>query len=154
MNRSNIKIVISVFLLGILLGISSNVVVAATAESPYGYIGPILGYSYRNKATIFDSYYEYEHGRIETLLETNPSTQYVPTGYMGAQARLFNTSDSLVLSSKMNYTISSTFAVSWGLNITTPLTPGYYYSMGATDVYNGDGYSSYRTFKTPNMFLD
>src|SRR5690554_1640701 len=144
MNEKNIRFIVSTFIVGILIGTLSTVVIAATATSNYGYYGPINGYSYKNQAKVGNDSGLY--GRTTVM---NDSAGTVPTGYMGTQARLYK-SDALCEADIMYYNTSET---SGGITVLTDTDcgEGTYYSKGVTAAYNGNGYDLYNTFQTPNI---
>jgi hypothetical protein len=119
------------------------VAMAATAYSDWGYYGPFSGYSYKNQASVSND------GRL--YAGTSVSTQdgsAAPTGYMGVQARLFNSSQ------LCDYTImdyNSGPAAGMGLATEDSCGAGTYYSAGFTEAYNGNGYNNYSTFESPRI---
>ncbi len=72
----------------------------------------------------------------------------VPTGYMGAQARLYNSSGVLKNSTDWIYNESSSGALLALSNFSH--SSGYFYSKGQVKLYNGNGYSTYSCASTPN----
>ncbi|KXG74029.1 hypothetical protein AN618_24160 [Fervidicola ferrireducens] len=75
----------------------SIVAFAAYADSPYKY-ATVYGYDYDFKARIYNTG---TYVTAETLVVCNDGN--VPTGYMGAQARLYNSDGLLKLSSSWVY---------------------------------------------------
>ena len=75
------------------------------------------------------------------------SANYVPTGYMGAKARLYNTSGFLKAYADWDYNLvpTNTFLQS-GVYATTS---GAYYSKGQVKLYNGNGYTTYDAYISP-----
>lgn len=144
MLRKNLSGVVCAFVIGLLVS-TSVVVYAASASSSWKSYGPVLEYSYKNRAS------------ITTLTSgAQPSTTVgstsgaAPAGYMGCCTRLYNTSNVLVSQSKWIFNDDP--------NITTIIyggpwtnTQGTYYSKGQTAAYNGDGYNHYDTNKSPNL---
>ncbi len=141
-----IKMGLPAFAVGIVLGVSGPVLAAVTS-SAIGYYGPIDGYNYENQADLSLS------GGI-FVPETAVSTQQgasTPAGYMGCNARLFNTNTgALVQQSGMIYDNSSGNNFSVEQDDLTSRT-GSYYSYGITAAYNGNGYDYYYTFKSPSL---
>lgn len=75
----------------------------------------------------------------------------VPSGYMGGQARLYNTSGNIKASSSWTYSPSSlaTFYVySPRVSIV-----GQYYAQNQAEFYNGNGYTRYTGYKSPIQAL-
>lgn len=143
--KRNFKFCISIFLVGVILGLSSVPVFAGTTESSWGYYGPISGYSYKNRALLDVS----TDGQNAVTSCYKDESGTVPTGYIGAQARLFK-DDSLYKYSTMEY---NTSAVSGVVARTGYFKggSGTYYSYGITAAYNGSGYDTYYTFKSPSQ---
>lgn len=75
----------------------------------------------------------------------------VPTGYMGANARLYNSSGSLVKSSGTTYNTSKISA----FYVYSPRTStlGQYYAQNTGSFYNGNGYTTYTGYKSPIQIL-
>jgi hypothetical protein len=143
--KRNFKTFVSTFIIGIILGISTMVIFAGTASSSTGYYGPFLGYYYKNYATITVD----GNGQNATTTVSNDGSGYIPTGYMGAQARLYK-NDALYKYSTMGYSsapVISFFATTgWSSG-----GSGTYYSYGMTAAYNGNGYTNYYTFISPSQ---
>lgn len=118
---------------------------AGLANSPYGYYCPYLGHDYRNQATIVtNSSTSWAYTDVGTY---NPSVN-VPAGYMGALARMYKGS---ALCSQKGYTYNDTSLTEFDEGTFTSCGHGTYYSYGATQAYNGNGYNSVYTFKSPNQ---
>lgn len=144
MVRKNLKVTVCAFMVGILFAISTTLVFAATAYSPWGYYGPYLGYSYKNRAMVSDDY--------RLLADTTVANQVsgnIPTGYMGALARLWK-DGVLVASTDWYYNGFPCNSISTA----TPdgsFSSGTYYSKGLSSAYNGSGYTVYYTFQSPSI---
>jgi hypothetical protein len=143
--KRKFKFCVSIFLVGIILGLSSIPVFAGITESPWGYYGPISGYSYKNHALLDVS----TNGQNALTSSYKDGSGTVPAGYMGAQARLFK-NDALYKYSSMLYnsSASSTLVESTGY---FKGGSGTYYSYGITAAYNGNGYDTFYTFKSPSQ---
>lgn len=87
------------------------------------------------------------HLTASTRITSEPP--HVPTGYMGVQPRLYNASGTLYTSGAWKYNTSPTRTFGYGKTFSVPNNT-YFYSQGAVDLYNGDGYSRYFCTKTPN----
>lgn len=144
MVRSHRKVAVRTFMVGILLGISASVALAAYAESPWGYYGPFLGYSYKNKAIVSNDDRLYAATHVY-----NQASGTVPTGYMGALARLYKND---VLCTSTDWSYNSIPANGMGVPTSgSGCGSGIYYSYGKSAAYNGNGYSVYYTFKSPSI---
>jgi hypothetical protein len=77
----------------------------------------------------------------------------VPQGYAGAQARLYNSSGTLIKDTGMSWNKSEAN----GYQADTPymsVATGYYYSYGITQQYNGSGYNTNYAYLTPNIYTN
>ncbi|WP_422446435.1 peptidase [Thermoanaerobacterium sp. DL9XJH110] len=128
----------------LILGISS-VVFAAYATSDKKET-TVYGYTYMYSAGV------YTNGTYVSA-ETAVSCidQNVPTGYMGAKARLYDSDANLILESSWEYNDEELAGFNtWTKTYTTS---GNYYSFGQVRLYNGDGYNTYSTYKSPIVTL-
>ena len=74
----------------------------------------------------------------------------LPAGYMGGRGRVYSaTSDALVMSSNWFYSPNPTMGI--GVSSGTYGYSGNYYSIGATRLWNGNGYGDFSTNRTPNV---
>lgn len=137
---------VSIFYLTILS--LSYVIYAGSSWSPDGYFS-VYGYDYSNR-----SYISTTTGSYNGYTYISCSNKQVPAGYMGAQSRIYNSSnDALVSYSSMAYSGSTLW--SFGSDsVYNSITSGSYYSKGLTKVYNGDGYGSYSTFQSPSQTVN
>lgn len=142
MVNRNVKLYFSTFILGLILCIGT-LAYSASAVSPRGYYGPILGYSYQNSANVSNDTRVYASTKVD-------AGEAVPTGYMGAQARLFR-NDALYVTTTMTYNNTSAWSMSVPTGDGKSFPSGTYYSKGITAAYNGDGYSNYYTFQSPSI---
>jgi len=138
----------SMFACGVLLGIGSEVF-AGVANGTMGYYGPIDGYSYENQATIYTFASGLGQGASAQVYAQNQAQANVPSGYMGAYAQLWNSSGALIESSGWIYNNGP--AYQQDASTGTYTTHGTYYSTGFTAAYNGNGYTTYSTFRSPNQ---
>lgn len=76
----------------------------------------------------------------------------VPTGYMGAQARLYSERGTLVASSNWVYNTSP--IAGYIVDSDGVTTKGNYYSYGRVKLYNGDGYNDYYAYRSPIAVLN
>ena len=138
--KSTIAFSISV-LLGLSAGISTPAQ-AGTADSTIG-LFTVYGVNYTNQATIYTTP---GSANASTLITTASGT--VPAGWMGARARLFNSSGVLIQEGQTSYTPVK--AAGYGVSTIRSAT-GTWYSYGVTYSWNGNGYSAYYTFRSPNQ---
>ncbi|MET3207360.1 UNVERIFIED_CONTAM: hypothetical protein ABIC26_000294 [Paenibacillus sp. PvR008] len=104
------------------------------------------------KSTVYGTTYVYRSvlsiggGASAWTLVTTNSGDPVPMGYMGVQGRLYNSENSLIRSTDWKYTTKSTS----GIQVQTDYlsASGNYYSYGAVDLYNGNGYTRSYAYKT------
>lgn len=144
MVRKNAKILATTFFMGIVLGFGT-IAYAGTAVGSWKYFGPVFGYSYKNQAYVETRTNAAEAG---TTIASDGSGS-IPTGYMGAQARLYYNGD-LYASSSTSYTSSSNTQFEVSIVKGNPPT-GTYHSTGVTQVYNGNGYDTYYTNQSPSQ---
>lgn len=139
MFRKKFRGLIRIFMIGLLVS-TTVIVYAASSSSSIRNYGPVLGYSYTNKATITTS-------DSDALASTKLSSTSgaPPAGYMGCCTRLYNTSNVLISQSKwiFNDHPNTTTIIHSG---SRTYTPGTYYSKGLTAAYN-----HYDTYKSPNL---
>lgn len=92
------------------------------------------------------------HMRTLTRAQTNPTTNKVPSGYMDAKARLYNSSGKLVAETTFVYNSGETSVLNSDFASLKPAKASEaYYSYGITAAYNGDGYTQYYTFRNPSQ---
>jgi len=142
--RKNLKVSVCSFMVGIFLSISAVAAYAGYAESPWGYYGPILNISYQNRASISTG----GNWAYATTEVQNQAFENVPTGYMGAKARMYNSSDSLVSESDFRYNSQPLYSMTQSAS---RWFSGTYYSKGLTQAWNGSGYVTYSTFQSPSQ---
>ena len=148
MKTSCRKLIISVLIITCLFAASSALISAySSATGSYGYITNVFGYSYRmrNKVGVgsgagnIASSFVY----IETLSGT------APTGYMGAQARVFAEDGGLKEWSNWSYNNSSAYSQSASSILYTLEVGNSYCSDGITRAWNGTGYWTYGGVPSP-----
>lgn len=133
-------------LVGGVVGWGGGLAYASTVFANPGYIGPINGINYVNNTSIENS----PDRQVSTIIGKNGSGT-VPTTWMGARARSFkNSNDTLCNQGNWGYNASpaATFAKAAGVGA-SGCGVGYYYSYGVTQEYNGNGYNSHFTYKSP-----
>ncbi|WP_036717283.1 hypothetical protein [Paenibacillus harenae] len=137
--------ILSIFLM-------SATVFAYTAESPKS-TKTLFGYTYDaySRAHVEPWTSTSDHVFASTLILTQNS-DFVPVGYMGAQARLYSITGVLKDSSTVKYNSSS----SNNLVVFTPLrllTSDTYYSQGRAEFYNGNSYEGLSINMSPRVTL-
>ncbi len=145
MGKVSIKRTVSFFIVGIILGISTMVALAGTAYGPWGYYGPVYGYSYRNQNIIsVDDDTGIARAKIGVDVD---GPDRVPAGYMGGLARMYK-DDELFKSTTWEYNSSECWYI---CVITGPHkeTGVSYYAKGSSRAYNGNGYYTYASFQSP-----
>lgn len=148
MNKKNLRKVVSTFIVGIILGVSTMSVLAGVAEGAWGYYGPVQGYSYKNIARVYvseTSGWTYAQSYVE-----KDGSGIIPTGYMGAQARLYK-NDALEKTAALVYNTADVTSLSSATTASYQGGAGTYYSKGITLAFNGSGYDTYTTFQSPNQ---
>lgn len=143
-----LKPIISSFLIGVILSISLSLF-AGGGFSAYGYF-TVYGIDYMNGASVYTTSTTAGAGAI---IMPQKDTTYVPAGYMGAKARLFDSNNNLIVETSWSYNSSSANIHSNYTAHTTCTAGAYYYGYGITAAYNGNGYSNYYTFRTPNIIV-
>lgn len=146
MIRNYFKTVISVFTLCVLLGIG-GIVAYASVNSNWNYFGPVNGFYYQNMA-----YADKYTSSVDAGATIKPQWGgTAPASYMGAQAHLYDSAGNLKV--QTNWVFND--AVSSGLSVVTANWNGngIYYSKGDTAAYNGNGYTHYLTYQSPNVTL-
>ena len=143
--RGALKVALYALLIGAFFG-GAGTALAGFASSPSYYYGPVYGYSYYNLAVVETGTSGAEAG---TAVSDQSSSVNVPTGYMGAFARLYNGNNVLVESSGWYYNNQPLNGISYWTSYDT--THGTYYSYGITAAYNGNGYNDYYTYQSPEQ---
>lgn len=139
---SDVRIAAAAALVGVLLGGVASPAAATVYNSSVGNIGSAAGYSYTNQATIDNA--------IRWASTKTNANAVAPPGYIGSNGRLFRSSGSLCAESGFAYTSTSAS----GYQVFSPsggCGSGYYYGYGVSRFWNGNGYNSAYTFKTPNL---
>jgi len=141
--RTTLQKTIAAATAGFVLGIA-GVALAGTAYSAYGYY-TVAGTQYRNRAIVTTTTWG---AWASTYAGTYPY-KTVPAGYLGMLCRLYNSSGVLVRQDGYYYNSSPCIGVEQPGSHTT--VRGNYYSYGKTQAWNGSGYATYLTFKSPNQ---
>lgn len=123
---------------------------AATASSAIGITSVINGQKFENQAVVTvngTSNEGYGTSRVR-------GRSTVPSGHMGANARLYTSAGAIVKQTATKYTSSTYSANSWfSVNTATAsLKNGTaYYSRGTTYHWNGSSYVTYSTLQSPSV---
>jgi len=137
-----------------LVGIIISCGVAFAGSSPFGYFS-VYGYNYKNWCGIAAGFIDgdpYVNGG-STMMTQDYS--YVPSGYMGAMVELFEENGYMVIDTPWEYNSGSDYRIESQIaSIDSPTVGGYYYARGKSAAFNGNGYSYYYTFRTPNEKVD
>lgn len=132
-----------VFATGLLLGVGVNAADAGTAYSSDGYY-TVAGHQYVNRAIINTG-----PSIVVAITNTSWSSGSTPTGWAGARGRLFTSGGSLSCEGSNIYNSSAgSLAVGYSCN---RFTSAAWYGYGVSLAWNGGGYTSFYTFKSPNQ---
>lgn len=111
----------------------------------------VYGYTYTFYSKISSGFEKYGQLAAGTYLSSS-YTPLLPKGYMGSQARLFNSNGVLFGSGTMQYTTYDTSVTGYVKTFDVEKDK-YYYSQGVVALYNGNGYTTYTCTKTPNYII-
>lgn len=144
MNNKNIIRDISCFLLvGIML--FSNVYVAFAASSPVQYATVYShDYSYHNAAVSLTT-----GARAYVSVQNDDGTGGIDAGYMGGNAKLYNSNGIISKSTGMQYTDKYMVGMTWYTGYAT--WSGSYYAKSQVAFYNGNGYDKFDVNKSPSV---
>lgn len=134
-----IRFLFMVFIVGIIMGTLSSVVMAASNTSLKKTYS-VFGYFYYNEATI-----NAELGNYVGASTYAESDDEIPTGYMGVNARLYKNT-TLCTSTGFSYNGSSTYGM--GTGTSGDCGSGSYKSNGQSAAWNGSSYNNYDTYDT------
>ena len=142
-----INILITCVLLVSLIPITSF----ANTSSSFYKTPTINGYNYSFTSEVWDRYNPNGGGYTAEAVSAIKADDNVPEGYMGGQARLYNSSGALEASSSWTYNTSK-ISLIW---VYSPRisTDGKYYAQNKAEFYNGDGYDRYTGYKSPILTL-
>lgn len=147
MYKKNFTKTISLFIVGLILGISSMSVFAyqmTTSESRE--YGPVLGYYYVNYSVCFggDNY-----SGIGISAEAHVAKDFggtAPAGYMGVSASLYKNGSLFASTAYIYNGIPMHVLSAWTNNYHDD---GNYYATGWSKAYNGNGYNTYYVNASP-----
>ena len=143
MVRRNLRVAFCTLMVSILLGINAMAAFAAVS-SPWKNYGPYLGYSYQNRAAVGSNDGVWARTSVQNQVSSD-----VPTSYMGAAAKLYNSAGQLREYTDMIYNDSPTRSMS--VITANEESSGTYYSKGMTSAYHGNGYNVFSTYQSPNI---
>ncbi len=127
---------------------------ASEATGNLGYYGPVDGISYWNQNGIINNGGSYQEGYIAVGNQVNSN---VPTGYLGGLPETFSQAGVLCLAGAWNYNgspVEADFFYTKEENMANNCGgPGYFYSWGESRAYNGNGYYTYSSFKSPVLYM-
>ena len=139
-------IVLAAFVIGMTVGIAPAIATAGTATSATGYY-TIAGKQYRNFAKVYTS-----TGSATADTWAGPTSVSVAAGWVGVRGRLFTSGGALSCEGTNHYNGSTMLAGDlfvW--NSCVRGGSGSWYSHGVSLGWNGSGYNSVYTFKSPNQ---
>lgn len=154
MINKKLKVSISLIVGILLLGVFATVAFASgTAYSNWYNYGPLNGYSYKNQSIVKSiNHTPTDPGTLEAgATVSNRQNVSVPTGYMGAQAWLYdNNTGALVSSGGWLYNGAPTPSFTqWTSNCNWATSGHNYYGSGWTKAWSGSSYWIYQTNNTP-----
>lgn len=124
---------------------------ATTVTGSKGYYST-YGWNYYNYNQLTNAGAEGSWGTTYAYHDNDGS---VPGGYMGAYARVYTPSGHLCVSGGWTYNYAGAVGVgettSGGIQATCGA--GNYYSQGLTRAYNGNGYNTFTTFQSPQLYI-
>jgi hypothetical protein len=148
MKKRNLKKNISLFILGVVFGISILPVFAfpySEAPSSISQYGPINGHSYQNRA--YCTNWGDGLGVSGKVLTNTQNSETVPTGYMGVNAKLYTQGGIFHNETGWYYNAQTDWLMY--KNTDEYYSNGTYYAKGQSRAYNGNGYKTYDTTVTP-----
>jgi len=130
--------------------LSSSIIAYAGSGSSDGMSYTVYGNDYSNWASVYTTTTTAMARTCAMCYTAGNAT--VPAGYIGAQARLYNSSGTLIKDTGMSWNKNAAY----GYSSETPymsVSSGYYYSSGYTQAYNGNSYSgNYPTGQTTKIY--
>lgn len=152
--KNNVKSSIKAFICGTLMGaLSMGSVAAVNAQSTAtgntrNYT--LNGYSYSAyNMIVTGSNSDGKYATASTILSHNGTG--LPTGYMGSRPRLYEASTGIVIKyGSWKYNSNGTLSMLNPVTVSGYVNPPTVYSQGEVELWNGDGYDTYYTYRTPN----
>jgi len=151
-SRASAKWPVSVLIAAIVLGPAAGKAIASSTSSGVFDYGPVLGYNYWNQDFLYNEGNSGSWGATEVGTQNNTNA---PPGYMGADSLIYNSSGAYCLSGGWFYNPGYDSSISQlsGSGIQSSCGAGYYYTQGQTEAYNGDGYSAWYAYDTPDLYI-
>lgn len=144
MNKKNIIKHSACFLL-VSIMLLSNVYVAFAASSPTQYATVYShDYSYFNAAVSLAT-----GARAYVSVQNEDGTGGIAAGYMGGNAKLYNSNGIISKSTGMQYTDKYMVGMAWYTDFAT--WSGSYYAKSQVAFYNGNGYNKFDVNKSPSV---
>jgi hypothetical protein len=140
--RTWLAIPVAVFLAGFLVMFIPAAANAGVADSAYGYY-TVYGHQYQNQAIISTS-----TGSAVGFTYNSWYTGSNPTGWAGAQGRVFSSGGTLECHGTIEYNSAPGYVAG---SDCVYYASGAYYSYGVAYGWNGSGYSPFYTYKSPNQ---
>lgn len=142
LKRSFLSVILAMVLV---VFVSGDIAYAAYANGSKSYV-TVYGHKYEYSSSVTSQSGEvWSHASVGSATMEN-----LPTGYIGANARLYNSAGTLIKSSGWLYSDSAC----GGISNKTPTyytNSGTYYGKGQVKMYNGNGYNTYTTTQSPNV---
>lgn len=133
--------------LATILVLTMGTVAFASASSSWQY-KTVYSHSYKYRSTICTRSLS-TGNTIEAVAEVMTSDgSNAPTGYMGAQARLYTSTGDLKYASSTVYNSSNVINI-YAYSKSTSAS-GYFYAQTKASFYNGNGYTAYTANRSPN----
>lgn len=144
-------IIISMLSVALVLALSTTAF-AGYATSTWGYY-TVYNRNYSNYCGITTGTSNgTPFANTSTRAQSNPTTTKVPVGYLGSKARLYDGSNRLIAETSYVYNSTETATLNSDFASKNPAVSGTaYYGYGITAAYNGNGYTTYYTFKSPSQ---
>lgn len=146
MKRKGMKSIVSFLLIAVMV-FSSSLCAYADTSSDWQ-TKTVYGYSYDYCSSVWERGFTSGHTLEAVAQVFTTNRKNAPAGYMGAQARLYTSSGTLMYSSSMVYNDSPVINVYAYSARTT--SSGYFYAQSKVSFYNGNGYTSYIANRSPN----
>lgn len=135
------------FVAAFLVGVAPGLAYAGTANSGVGVFGPVYGHTYQNYASVITS-----GGSANARTYSGPTGSSVPSGYVGSRGRLFTSGGALSCEGSNDYnTQALSSGTYWNGLSCYRYSSGAWYSYGVSLAFNGSGYNSNYTFRSPNQ---
>lgn len=141
------KLNLLLFAIGLLGFAGASTAYASQAFSNWKNTGTVNGYTYQNESDLDNS-----NIFAGSIAETTNGA-YVPTSYIGVAAHLYEANG--VLCTVSGWVYNSMSWPNWEAQTTwgSYCAVGNYYSSGFSRAYNGNGYDTYSTNASPQLYF-